>query len=227
MSEPIGLNLVLYSGGGHGENLSLSRQVASLLESKASPLVTFIPADGGDAQSDFKAFKKTFAGTNCKRFQCIAVDKTLSREEARALFSGDAIFLGGGNTFYFLHHLRTRRLLPRLRAFARRGGLLMGLSAGSIILTPTINLAAVPALDADDNDIGLRRLGALGLVPFEFSPHYEASAEVDSELRAYSSTREYPVYAAQDGAGVVVKNGKIKIVGRVSKFHRGRKIRMQ
>jgi dipeptidase E len=227
VSETTGLNLVLYSGGDHRDNSTLSRQVASLLESKASPLVTFVPADGGDAQADFRAFKRKFSDSKNLRFQCIAVDKPLSREEARALFSGDAIFLGGGNTFYFLHHLRTRRLLPRLRAFARRGGLLMGLSAGSIILTPTINLAAVPALDADDNDIGLRRLGALGLVPFEFSPHYEPSAEVDSELRAYSSNLKHPVYAAEDGAGLVVKNGKIKIVGRVSKFHRGRKIRMQ
>lgn len=227
MKESSALNLVLYSGGSQAENLSLSRQVALLLEEKNEPLITFIPSYGGDARADFRAFKKTFAGTNCRRFQCIAVDKPLSRQEAKALFSGDAIFLGGGNTYYFLHHLRARRLLPRLRAFARRGGILMGLSAGSILLTPSIGTAAVPTQDADDNDIGIRRLGALDLVPFEFSPHYEPSGEVDSELKAYSSKLSYPVYAAQDGAGLVVKNGKISFVGRVSKFHRGRKVRLQ
>jgi dipeptidase E len=163
--------------------------------------------------------------TGIRNFICIPVDRTLSKNQEKALLSADAIFLGGGNTFYFLNNLRKRKLLPKLRKYARQGGLLMGLSAGSILMTPNITTAAGPSMDSDDNEIGLKNWRALGLVPFEFSPHYYRSAAVDRELQNYSRKMSRPIYACADGQGIVVRNGAIRFVGRVSIFRRGSKSR--
>ncbi|MGE3262829.1 MAG: Type 1 glutamine amidotransferase-like domain-containing protein [Bacteriovoracia bacterium] len=220
------MNLIFYSGGNTRENRPLAREVAASLRDKRNPVITFVPADSESANEDFRAFKRSFSRSGIRRFRCIPVDVALSAKNEKLLLSSDAIFLGGGNTFYFLDSLRKRKLLPKLRRFAKNGGLLMGLSAGSILMTPSIMTAAVPAIDSDDNEIGLRNFKALKLVPFEFSPHYYRSREADEELKNYSKQLPHPIYACKDGEGIVVKNGSIHFIGRVAVFRNGAKFRM-
>lgn len=220
------MNLIFYSGGGQKENRLLALEANRFLANREDPIIAFIPADASHAEEDFREFRKNYKKTNLRRFICITVDSPLSKSEEKALLSADAIFLGGGNTFYFLDNLRKRRLLPKLRKYAREGGLLMGLSAGSILMTPNITTAAVPSADSDDNEIGLKNWQALGLVPFEFSPHYYRSAAADRELQNYSKKLPHPIYACADGQGIVVRDGSIHFVGRVSVFHRGSKYRL-
>ncbi len=56
----------------------------------------------------------------------------------------DAIHLTGGNTFTFLRWLRVRRALPLLRAYALGDrGVLIGASAGAILMTPSIQTAVL------------------------------------------------------------------------------------
>lgn len=222
------MNLVLYSGGFSRDNQALALEVGELLQGKRAPLVVFVPGSAEDAECDFRDFKRTLAPSGLKRFLCIPVDKRqLSGEDEAALLSADAIFLGGGNTFYLLHHLRQKKLLSKLRAFARDGGLLMGLSAGSILMTPNVMTAEVPSLDRDDNDVGLKDYSALDLVPFEFSPHYRGGRRVDAELKDHSKQSKRPIYACADGQGIVVRDGQIRFVGRVTVFHRGHKYSLQ
>ena len=103
----------------------------------------------------------------------------------------------------------------------------MGLSAGSILMTPSITTAAVPSFDSDENEVNLTNWKALGLVPFEFSPHYHFSKESDRELLEYSKVCSHPIYACRDGEGIIVQDGKIRFVGAVKVFHRGEKLRVQ
>lgn len=220
------MNLVLYSGGAPRDNRNLSQEVSKLLLGVESPVVTFIPSDERDMWEDYVDFKAQFSSRRF-RFRLAAIHRPMGPAEKAEIFASDAIFLGGGNTFYFLQTLRERGLLTRLKNFVKRGGLLMGLSAGGIIMTPSIKTASVPSLDADDNYVGIKNLRAMGLVPFEFSPHYTAHPEVDAELRAYSAKLDYPIYAVGDGGGLVVKNGKIRRVGDVAVFRNGRKRRLQ
>jgi dipeptidase E len=220
------MNLIFYSGGSANENRALAREVTASLSDIADPVISFIPADSESAESDFLAFKRSFARSTIRRFRCLPVDVSLSVKQEKELLASDAIFLGGGNTFYFLDSLRKRKLLPKLRKFAKNGGLLMGLSAGSILMTPSIMTAAVPVFDSDDNEIGLRNLAALKLVPFEFSPHYYRSRAADRELKDYSKTLPHPIYACADGEGIVVKNGAIHFIGKVAVFRNGVKYQM-
>ncbi|MGZ3655687.1 MAG: Type 1 glutamine amidotransferase-like domain-containing protein [Bdellovibrionota bacterium] len=221
------MKLVLYSGGFSKDNQALAMEVGDLLRHQRQPLVTFVPGNSEDADCDFRDFKRTMAPSNLKRFLCIPVDQPLSGEDEAALLASDAIFLGGGNTFYLLHHLRERKLLGKLRAYVRDGGLLMGLSAGSILMTPNVMTAEVPSLDSDENEVGLKDYSALDLVPFEFSPHYRPNRKGDAELLSHSKRSKRPIYACADGEGIVVRDGTIRFVGRVTVFHRGHKYNLQ
>lgn len=220
------MNLVFYSGGTSRENRSLSQEVALLLAAKSNPRVAFIPAEGSYAREDFRDFRRQLSRTGVEDFLCIPIDDTLDPAAEKELFRSDAIFLGGGNTYYFLRNVRKHGLLPKFRAFVKRGGILMGLSAGSILMTPSIMTAAVPRSESDENEVGLTDMKALGLVPFEFAPHYAPSRRGDAELLRYSKKLSHPIYACADGEGIVVRNGSIRFVGNVSVFHRGRKYTM-
>jgi dipeptidase E len=79
---------------------------------------------------------------------------------------GEAILVGGGNTFQLLAECRRRGLLPRLRELARAGRPYAGWSAGSNLACPTIRTTNdMPIVDPGGFD-------ALGLVTFQINPHF-------------------------------------------------------
>jgi len=85
------------------------------------------------------------------------VDKEYDEKKIEELLACDAIFLSGGNTYYFLNSLRKRKFLPKLREYVRIGGILIGVSAGSIIMSKTIDITTLH----DENTIGLKDYTAL------------------------------------------------------------------
>ena len=136
----------------------------------------------------------------------------------------EIIRLSGGNTYYFLKHLRKTGLLKHLKEFVKRGGVLTGLSAGGILMTPIISAAGYPEFDKDDNDEKVRNLRGLNLVKFEFFPHYKNSPRYDKDLIRESKRVDYPIYAIPDGSGVVVTENKLKFIGKSYCFFKGKKV---
>ena len=84
------------------------------------------------------------------------------------LSAASIIHLSGGDTYRFLYWLKARGLDAVLRDLAQSGTAIVGVSAGALIMTPTIDSAT---LCGDINRIGLMDCTALGLVAFLFSPH--------------------------------------------------------
>ena len=135
----------------------------------------------------------------------------------------DAIHLAGGNTFYFLNSLRKAKLLPKLKAFAQKGGLLTGLSAGAIMMTENIEMAGYPEFDRDENIVNIKNLAALNLVDFLFFPHFRKSTRYDVVFNKYTRSSDKIIYACPDGAGIVVRDNEIRFVGKCYAFSRGHK----
>ncbi len=217
--EPF-MNLVLYSGGTNKMNKQLDQK---LIEStgKDNPAITYVPFTYYEHLRYFEQFKKYYSAYGVKDFQYFAPNKKYSRERIRRAFDSDIIFLSSGNTFTFLKHLRQQKLIPYFRRFLKDGGILAGASAGAIVMTPNIMTALVPFADSDPNTVGIKNLSAMNLVGFEFSPHY--SKDHAEELRSYSRFTPFPVLACDDGSGLIIKDGRIKIVGSVTRFKNGRK----
>ncbi len=82
----------------------------------------------------------------------------------------DVVYIEGGNTFYLLDWIRKSGFDKAIRKFLKRGGIYVGLSAGSIIAGPNIESANWEP--ADRNVVGLKDLTAMKLVDFAITPHY-------------------------------------------------------
>ena len=124
--------------------------------------------------------------------------------------------------FYFLKHLQQAGLMKHLKAFAKKGGVLVGLSAGALIMSPTIRSAGEKDMYPDPNEVKLKNLRGLNLFPFEFSPHYDhVKKEMNAHLK-YSKKTRYPVFAVKDGSGVIIRGKEVMTHGKVFVFQRGK-----
>jgi len=229
-------HIVLYSGGQERRNALIHESLLTLALRRSGKQtgteirMTYVAFTQDGAAHFYRRFVrryKAFGGTD---FHCLAADDpTLTHvgparaRAAKILLSSDVVYLSGGNTFHYLKHLRRSGLLRVLHRFADRGGVLAGLSAGAILATPHIGLAAYPPFDRDENEVDLpeSRWGALGLVDFEFFPHFRTSRKIRDALLAYSERSRYPLYACRDGSGIVVEGDRFTAHGDIWLFDRG------
>ncbi|WP_299495248.1 Type 1 glutamine amidotransferase-like domain-containing protein [uncultured Shewanella sp.] len=120
------------------------------------------------------------------------------------LLTLDVIHLSGGNTYRFLFALHQRHLLPALSDYVQSGGVLIGVSAGAMIMTPSIVTAS---LCGDVNSVGLTDLSGLGLTSFTFVPHgCHSDEEVDS-VRQFVKEESVRCYLCRDEDSLVLLKG--------------------
>lgn len=133
----------------------------------------------------------------------LELETEFDEHRLKQLLSCDVIHLSGGDTFRFLHWLKYRNVLPLLKQFMRDGGAMVGVSAGAMIMTPSINTAI---LCGDINDIGLMDLSGLSLVPFHFVPHVPAVKEPEAlkdELQAVQGDFSQVYFCSDDDSLVL------------------------
>lgn len=135
------------------------------------------------------------------------LDHVVSYDEIKDM---DALYVGGGNTFYLLHTMRQSQFYPVLREFLANNKTYVGVSAGSIVVTPNIAVASVEP--ADPNDIGLTDFTGLELVSFEVSPHVPEIVSYESSQN-YAATTENRVYAFDHYCALVVHGDEVSFAG--------------
>ena len=217
------MKLVLYSGGNAEANRFLNLRALELTQ-VISPKLTLIPSSSYDAEDDFKFFVQEFSDFGIRRFMHFCVDIPFTKTLLQEVLKSDLIFLGGGNTFYFLKHLKKTGMFTHFNDFLRRGGVLCGLSAGAIVLTPHVHTATFPHFDRDENPWDMKNLSAMRLVKFEFFPHYKNSKRYDEELLHHSKKSKLPLYACPDGGGIIIDGEQICFSGKSHQFYQGKKL---
>ncbi|MBU4510803.1 Type 1 glutamine amidotransferase-like domain-containing protein [bacterium] len=185
---------------------------------KKGPRLAYIPSQSDLQRKYFNQkveWYKQFGITDLLYFD---VDKKYDEKKIDELLACDAIFLSGGNTYYFLNSLKKRKFLPKLREYVRIGGILIGVSAGSIMMSKTIEITALH----DKNTTGFKDYSALDLIDFEFFPHLDHNMKQYLEdLKKYSIKNNSVIYACKDGDGIIVNNHEIKFFGEVLKIKNG------
>lgn len=214
------MKLLFFSGGEFESNIELDLELLKLT-GKVYPSLTYIPACAYYGEKDFNEFVSHYEHYDFSFFNYFPVDEPFTSGMLDQALSSDIIYLSGGNTYYFLNYLRRGGMLDKLQAFVRRGGVLAGLSAGGIIMTPNINSAGFPSWDSDPNDVKITNLEAIGLVNFEFFPHFEDTLRYEKALLEYSQYLDIPLYAVPDGCGIVVEDHKISFIGEAHAFFGG------
>src|SRR5215469_12426059 len=114
--------------------------------------------------------RDAYAALARQRFKAMGHDLESAHEAAdprQAVKEAEVVFIGGGNTFRLLKSLYDFELLPAIREKVSAGMPYIGSSAGSNVACPTIKTTKdMPIVQPPSFD-------ALGLVPFQISPHYQ------------------------------------------------------
>ena len=124
----------------------------------------------------------------------------------------DAIHLSGGQTSYFYKMIKKREFDKTIREFILSGKMLIGMSAGAIIMGKSTRTATLLENDIVENDKGLC------LYNFEIFPHY--TEEKESIINEY--IYEYPdkmVCGLPNDSLIHIKEKKMKLMGDISIYN--------
>jgi len=162
--------------------------------------------------------RDAYAATASERFHRMGYELTSvhrASDPKQAIRKTDVAFIGGGNTFRLLKALYDFNLLDVIRERVAQGMPYVGSSAGSNVAGPTIKTTKdMPIVQPTSFD-------ALGLVPFQISPHFQ---DPDPNSRHMGETQEErilqfleendtPVAGLREGAMVRVENGATILKG--------------
>lgn len=211
------LKAVLYSDQVIAGNDRVDRHLLRLMP--ARPRIGYLPSAPDPDRRYFQEKVAYYGRYGITDLVYVPLDGPLPRETLDDLLACDAIHLSGGSTRGFLARLRQTGLIEPLRRYAAAGGVLVGTSAGAILMTPDIAVDALfqgrPPERSPDG-------AALNLVPFEFFPHLGADPAHLPALVAYSRRNGGPILACRDGDGVIVDGGGIILVGNIVLVENGK-----
>jgi dipeptidase E len=202
------MKLLLTSGG--ITNPSIAAALADLAGKPAEGTkVGFIPTAANVEEGDKGWFIETLADLKKYGYWVDIVDISAPGVDWRGrLARGDVVLVNGGNTFHLLDQVRKTSFDTWL-AQNLATKVYVGVSAGSILATPSIAVASVDG--GDKNLAGIEDLSGLSLVPFEVSPH---TPEVVSHKgnQEYRQTIANPLYEIDDQTAIKVVDGHIEVV---------------
>jgi dipeptidase E len=162
--------------------------------------------------------RDTYAASACKRFEAMnyKLDSIHTAPNAlQAAEKAEAIFIGGGNTFRLLKALYDIDLIDPIRRRVGAGMPYIGSSAGSNVAGPTIKTTKdMPIVQPPSFD-------ALGLVPFQISPHFldpdpgstHMGETQEERILQFLEENNTPVAGLREGAMVRVENGSMLLKG--------------
>lgn len=195
---------IMISGGYRKENSNIYQKI-----DKEKNTISYIPSwFGKESYKDYCFFKKQFKKSSVI-FHPLDLIKDINE-----IFKSDIIYFEGGNTYFLLYWINKLNILKKIKKFSKKK-ILVGMSAGSIIQTPNINLAGVPYFNADDNFVNLKNTKALNLIDFEIYPHFNIKNKKEiSELIKYSKINKKRIVLIPDGTSIIKNKGKAKIYGK-------------
>jgi dipeptidase E len=162
--------------------------------------------------------RDAYASTARVRFQKMgyALESIHTAADAqKAVNEAEAIFIGGGNTFRLLKALYDSKVLQLIRRRAVEGMPYIGSSAGANVAGPTIKTTKdMPIVQPPSFD-------ALGLVPFQISPHFldpdpnstHMGETQEERILQFLEENDTPVAGLREGAIVRVENDSTVLKG--------------
>jgi len=118
----------------------------------------------------------------------------------------DVMYVCGGNTFYLLKKIKEIKFDKLITTFVKDNKIFVGVSAGSIIACPDIDIAS----PFDENDVGLKDIQALHFIEDYVSPHY--CKEEEPLITTFKKTSKYKIILLTDEEALLIKGKESKII---------------
>ena len=162
--------------------------------------------------------RDAYASTARDRFQKMGYGLEsihTAADAQQAVNDAEAVFIGGGNTFRLLKALYDADVLQTIRRRVAEGMPYIGSSAGANVAGPTIKTTKdMPIVQPPSFD-------ALGLVPFQISPHFldpdpnstHMGETQEERILQFLEENDTPVVGLREGAMLRVENGSYILNG--------------
>jgi dipeptidase E len=143
-------------------------------------------------------------------FKIIDIAKYSESKLCEKLNEIDIIYVEGGNTFYLLDQIRKKKFDQLIKSKLNKGALYAGVSAGSYVVCPTIEMA----LWGDSND-GLDRCGitnfrGMSLVPFVIKVHM--TPKIKKIIQNDIKKSKFNVKLLTDKQALLIHGGEVHLV---------------
>jgi dipeptidase E len=120
------------------------------------------------------------------------------------------IVVTGGNTFHLWHDITSSKFDKKLLSAKNKNILYIGISAGSLIVTPSIAIANEDP--ADDNFDKIKNFSALSLIDFEISVHTPEIVKL-ATVKNYAKKTRTKIIAISNKTAIHFKNDYYEILG--------------
>ena len=152
----------------------VEEKIKSLVDLLVTKKVAFIVTASRD--KDKNKYNQRDRDIFLSNFQCELVDFIDLEDTPEIDFSNyDIMYVAGGNTFKLLKYARAAGLSNSIINLLYRGGLYIGVSCGSLILSNSVLVAE----GRDENKEGITDYTGFGIVPYITYPHYSPSDEAE------------------------------------------------
>lgn len=189
-------------------NQNITNQFLQIIDKPVSQIkIIFVPT-ASRSEEELKYVNESKKelldlGISANNIKTLNLDKPVSFQEVEDF---DVIYVCGGNTFYLLKKAREAGFDKVIIEFAKTDKLYFGVSAGSILVCPNIDIAS----PFDENDVNLTDLTGLNLTDVIVSPHYKD--EEKTIIDDFKKKSQYKVVPLTDNQALLVLDGETKIV---------------
>jgi dipeptidase E len=121
------------------------------------------------------------------------------------------IYINGGNPFYLLYHMKKSGADLILKDIAKQNTVIVGVSAGAIILGP--NIEVINYFTPQINTVDMQDLTALGLTNKAIFPHYDredlfpnnSGRSIEDRLKVFENINKCSVVRLKDDESLLIQ----------------------
>lgn len=208
--------LALFSSGAFGlsdqEETFVAQQHMVEMAGKKNPIIGEIKT-----YRIFNNLRKSLVKGNIRHLNRVlfSVFDAKNKTALKELMDCDIIYLEGGNTFEISYALQITGMYKFLNSYAKKGGVIAGTSAGSIICTPSI-LSAQWADNMSSTQDKIPSYDGLGLTDFCLKPHSQSyMPNYLNPFQDFCNMTAIPFKCIPDGGAVIVDGDEIFEYGDV------------
>lgn len=123
----------------------------------------------------------------------------LEKQDPQELLDFEVVYVNGGNTYYLLYWTKKSGFDIVIKEFLQKGGLYIGVSAGSLIAG--VSIEVLNYTKGDPNTIGLKDFSAMKLTQKVIEPHY--TQEGEEAILEYEKSSGMEVVRLADGMALI------------------------
>lgn len=120
----------------------------------------------------------------------------------------DVIYVCGGNTFKLMKFAKEMNFDKEINSLLKRDGIYIGVSAGSLIVGSSIQIAN--EIHPDINEVGLADFSGFSIIDLIVFPHY--SPEFEEEIKLFETKNNVKIERLTNSQVILIKGGKKTLI---------------